>query len=83
MSETDKQMRMERIERLLYELRYECERGMMEGEIDETIGFDFIVPVSRQIPDGVVVGRFRTRPVHRHSIMGRQENLEPRIKLVK
>jgi hypothetical protein len=80
---TDKQMRMERITRLLKELMYECERGFMENEIDECIGYEYIVPVSRNIVDGVVVCRFETRPVHRYSILGRSVNLEPRLKLVK
>ena len=78
----EKNMRMARINRLLYELRYEVERGFMEREIDECIGYEFIVPVSLQIHDGVVVCRFETRPVHRHSILGKKLNQEPRIKLV-
>lgn len=57
------QYRMERIERLLHELRYEIERGMMEGDIDESIGYTFHVPVSKSIPNGVVHCQFRTRPV--------------------
>lgn len=79
---TDAQMRMERIERLLRELRYEVERGMMETEIDESIRYEFIVPVSRQLKEGVVWCRFETRPVHRGSAMGRHLNPEPRLKLV-
>ena len=79
---TDQQMRMERITRLLEELKYECHRGFMGSEIDESIGFEFIVPVSRQIPGGVVYGRFQTRPVHRDSILGQQINDKPRLKLV-
>lgn len=55
--------RMERIEKLLNELRYEVEWGMMEYEIDEQIGFRFYVPVSRAIPNGVVFCEFRTRPI--------------------
>lgn len=58
--------RMERIERLLKELEYETTRGMMEGEIDESLGFRFIVPVSKQIDKGVVQCEFRTRPVPAH-----------------
>jgi len=74
--------RQERIEKLLHELRYEIERGMMEREIDETLTFDFIVPISRAIPNGVVQCQFRTRPVHRHMLyLG--EDLEPRLKVVK
>lgn len=54
--------RIERIERLLSELEYEIVRGMMDGEIEETIQFRFIVPVSKIIPKGVVECRFETRP---------------------
>ncbi len=38
--------RKERIEKLLHELRYEVERGMMEHDIDETLQFKFYVPIS-------------------------------------
>lgn len=56
--------RTERIEKLLHELRYEVERGMMEGDLkDETIYFRFYVPISRSIPDGVVMCEFHTRPI--------------------
>ena len=69
--------RQERIEKLLYELRYEIERGMMSREIDEEMGFRFYVPVSSKIPDGVVFCEFRTRPVPRHhmSLDARQPRL--------
>lgn len=73
--------RMERIKKLLYELRYEVERGMLEHEIDETIGFDFFVPISRSIPDGVVRCQFRTRPIHRVEMP--YDAIQPRLKLVK
>lgn len=78
---TDKtNFRMERIEKLLRELHYEVERGMMEADIDETIGFEFIVPVSKAIPEGVVHCRFSTRPVPRH--MAGPLYCEPRLRLV-
>jgi len=76
-------MRMERIQRLLYELRYEVERGFMDGEIDESLGYEFIVPLSREIRDGVVLCRFTTRPVHRQSVIGMRLNPEPRLKIVR
>jgi hypothetical protein len=76
----DRDFRMGRIEKLLHELRYEIERGMMENEIDETIGYEFIVPISRAIPDGVVHCSFRTRPSHRHVAIGIKE---PRLRVVK
>lgn len=73
--------RKERIEKLLHELRYEVERGMMDADIDETIGFQFYVPISKAIPDGVVFCEFRTRPVPRHHMaLGA---IQPRLRLVK
>lgn len=77
----DDNYRMERIERLLHELRYEIERGMMDGEIDETMGFRFYVPVSKAIPDGVVDCRFDTRPIQRH--MMSMQDMAPRLQIVK
>jgi hypothetical protein len=73
--------RMERIEKLLHELRYEVTRGMMEGDIDETIGFRFVVPLSKAIPDGVVMAEFRTRPMHRSAML--MEDAAPRLRVVK
>lgn len=75
--------RQQRIERLLEELRYEITRGMMEGEIDESLGFRFIVPVSKRIPDGVVHCEFLSRPVHRHSILMHEFGAPPRLRVVK
>jgi hypothetical protein len=60
--------RLERIERLLQELRYEVERGIMECEIEEEMGFRFIVPISRRIEKGVVFCEFRTRPMPFYSV---------------
>lgn len=73
--------RQERIEKLLHELRYEVERGMMERDIDEELTFRFYVPISSKIPDGVVFCQFRTRPIPRY--MMDPEDLQPRLKLVK
>lgn len=73
--------RMERIDKLLQELRYEITRGMMEQEIDEHISFRFFVPRSVNIPDGVVQCEFRTRPAPRYN-MG-IEDFEPRLRVVK
>lgn len=75
--------RWERIERLFQELRYEMERGMMDGEVDESVGFRFIVPISKQIPDGVVHCEFRSRPVHRSAIMMRDVGAPPKLSIVK
>lgn len=82
MSEGKPNYRQERIERLLQELRYEIERGMMEREIDETLGFRFVVPISRAIPDGVVVCEFRARPAHKAEVLGAGLH-EPRLRVVK
>jgi hypothetical protein len=73
--------RRERIEKLLHELRYEIERGMMNREIDETLEYHFYVPISNSIPEGVVHCAFMTRPVHRSDM--RYDPQEPRLKLVK
>jgi hypothetical protein len=73
--------RKERIEKLLNELRYEVERGMMEQDIEEELGFRFYVPISRKIPDGVVFCEFRTRPVPRHAM--HPDDMQPRLRLVK
>jgi len=73
-------LRMERIERLLSELRYEIERGMMEREIDETLTYRFIVPVSQRIPDGVVMCRFESRPMLRQDVY--LFDLEPRLRVI-
>ena len=54
---------------------------MMDGEIDETLGFRFYVPISKAIPDGVVFCEFRTRPMPR--VMMSLNDLEPRLKVVK
>lgn len=73
--------RQERVEKLLHELRYEIERGMMEGEIDEELGMRWYVPISKAIPDGVVFCEFRTRPLPRHLM--NPDDLQPRLRLVK
>jgi hypothetical protein len=75
--------RMERINKLLVELQYEVQRGFMEKEINERLGYTFIVPVSREITNGVVHCRFETRPVHRDSIAGQNFTLTPRLSVVK
>lgn len=77
----DTNYRMERIKRLLHELEYEVVRGMMEGEIDETMTFRFLVPVSRRMPDGVVLCKFETRPIPRYAAFG-EDLYEPRLKIV-
>ena len=73
------QMRKERIEWLLMELRHEVERGIIEEEIEEQMGFEFVVPISRMIKDGVVICRFRTIPEPGWHRMYD----EPRLKIIK
>jgi hypothetical protein len=73
--------RRERIEKLLHELRYEVERGMLERDIDEELTFRFLVPISQKIPDGVVFCEFRTRPIPRHAMS--PEDMQPRLRIVK
>ena len=72
--------RRERIEKLLQELRHEVERGLMENEIDERVQFNFVFPISRKIPDGVVACRFETRPVPRGQMS--PELSAPRLRVV-
>lgn len=72
--------RRERIEKLLHELRYEVERGMLERDIDETMGFEFYVPISNVIPDGVVRCKFVTRPIPRYLMD--PANMQPRLRVV-
>jgi hypothetical protein len=73
-------IRQERIERLLTELRYEIERGMMDREISEEMGFRFYVPISHSIQDGVVFCEFRTRPIPRYAM--HPDDIRPRLKVV-
>lgn len=76
-----KNYRKERVERLLNELQYEVTRGIMEGDLDEDMGFRFIVPVSKKIPDGIVSCEFRTRPTMRWALS--PDDLTPRLHVVK
>jgi hypothetical protein len=73
--------RMERIEKLLGELRYEIERGMMNHDIGEELTYRFFVPLSSKIPGGAVFCEFRTRPIPRNLMT--PDDFEPRLKLVK
>jgi len=73
--------RKERVEKLLHELRYEIERGLIEGDLDEEMGFRFVFGMSKKIPDGVVVCEFRTRPMPRGAI--HPDDLQPRLRVVK
>ena len=76
--------RQERIERLLKELQYEITRGMLEAEIDEQIGFRFIVPVSRKISNGIVMCEFITRPRPRYDALSWSEDQHPpKLRIVK
>ena len=80
--DTAKNYTEERVERLLEELRYEVEKGMVTGQIDETLTFEFFVPVSRSIHDGMVHCRFETRPITHIQAMCRGHD-QPRLRVVK
>lgn len=54
--------RKERIEKLLYELRYEITRAVMEGDAPEKFGYRFVIANSNELPGGVVACEFRARP---------------------
>lgn len=73
--------REERIEKLLFELQYEIERGMMQREISETMTFRFCVPFSKSIPDGVVLCEFRTRPAPRYALVP-EDITQPRLRII-
>ena len=75
-------IRWERITRLLRELEHEVVRGMMEREIDESIGFEFVVPISSQIPGGVVSCQFRTRPMPAHAYRMDRPAGPPRLRVI-
>lgn len=74
--------RMERINRLLNELRYELEHGFMDREIDETIVYRFMYPLSQSLPGGVIFCKFETRPMPSGiaAILGEDK---PKLELVK
>jgi hypothetical protein len=72
-------LRSERIEKLLHELRYEVCRGMIEHY--ETLVFQLYVPISDMIPDGVVLCEFSTRPMP--SVMMQPTDLTPLLRIVK
>lgn len=74
-------IRKERIERLLLDLRYEIERGVLENDIGEEMTFGFVIPISRAIPDGVVSCQFRMRPMPRHAVS--PDDFNPRLRVVK
>lgn len=73
-------IRKERVERLLMELEYEITRGMLDGDLEERMGFRFYVPISRAIANGVVLCEFRTKPVQRWEMDHR--GARPRLSLV-
>jgi hypothetical protein len=71
--------RLERIEKLLFELRYEIERGLFQREIAEEMLFQFVFPISQKIPGGCVAAEFRMRPMTYNMFSPG----EPRLKVVK
>lgn len=75
--------RQERIIKMLHELHYEVRIAMMEGEMDETFTFKFIIPVSKNIRNGIVFCRFETKPISIHPLGMRGIALPPKLQLVK
>ena len=65
----------------MHELRYEVERGLMEREIPEEMGFRFVFGVSHKIPNGVVACEFRMRPMPHYAVS--PDDLQPRLRVVK
>ena len=43
---------------------------MMQGQVDENLTYRFVVPVSREFRDGVVLCEFRTFPTPRSGVFG-------------
>jgi hypothetical protein len=63
MDEEKPNYRMQRVERLLEELKYEVTRGMLEGDLpDETMGFRFYVPISKAIYEALCSASFAHAP---------------------
>ena len=56
--------RMETVERLLNQLKHEIGEGLTFGDIQERIGFKFIVCIPYGEGVRFVEGEFRTRPMH-------------------
>jgi len=81
MDDQQSKMRMERIERLLYELKYEITRGVMEREIEEQIGFEFLIP-SKRGGEYMVHCHFRTFVEDMRYTNLRSDNCKPNLKLV-
>lgn len=72
----------ERIEKLLKELEIEVTIGMLHKGVDENLRFQFIVPVSKSIKNGVVLCQFSARPIHRDSSIGQSIIDAPRLRVV-
>jgi hypothetical protein len=53
---------------------------MVEGEIDEWISYEFYVPLSKNIPDGIVECKFRCRPAARWQVTNYDV---PKLRIVK
>lgn len=73
--------RIERIEKLMYQLRDEIEHGVIAGDINEKLAFDFYIPFSRRIKKGMVYCLFETKPIGTE--MMNIDLVEKRMDLVK
>lgn len=80
----EKNFREERIERLLKELKYEVELGLVQREIPEDMSFQFIFPMSQYIKGGVVLCEFKMRAKHYYEAFGLLgEDFKPKLRVVK
>lgn len=66
------------------ELKYEIETGLIQNEIDEEeLTYKFIFPISKKIPDGVVLCEFKLRPTNKYNVCFNGIKFEPKLKVVK
>lgn len=72
--------RAERIERLFRELKYEVTRGIMEREIDISIGFRFYVPNPDGGDSSPIRCEFRSEP-DPYNFYG-DETRDPQLKVI-
>lgn len=77
MGDESANIRRERIERLLRELKYEITRGVMEREIEPRMGMEKIIPGG---PTGYVTFRLDVRPSDGRSFA--MQDQMPRLRVV-
>ena len=74
-----KQHRINRIDILLYELKYEVTRGIMEGDIEEHMTYEFFIPQSKELKGGIIQCTFNTKPTFYNTALYN----EPKLRVVK